>query len=642
MDVRWERREGPPGIMRRLPIGAEVQPDGGTHFRVWAPRRQSVALQWVRGHEEPCEPVPLTRDPVGYFSGWVDEVRAGDHYWFLLDGGSEKVPDPASRFQPEGPLGPSQIIDPRNYTWRDAGWPGVRLAGQILYELHVGTFTREGTWQAAEREIPELAAAGISVLEIMPIAEFSGRFSWGYDGVDLYAPSHVYGTPDDVRRFVDAAHSLGVAVVLDVVYNHLGPRGNVLKEYADDYFTDRYANDWGEAINFDGPESAPVREFFLNNVGYWIDEFHMDGLRIDATQDIHDASDSHILCEMTQHARRVAGERAVVMIAECEPQVADLLRPCRDGGFGFDGAWNDDFHHSASVAMRGHNEAYYSDFWGAPQELLSACKYGYLYQGQRSQWQRKPRGTPALDIPPWAFVTYLENHDQVANSLTGVRHHRAACPGRFRALSALQLLAPGTPLLFQGQEFGSTAPFLYFAEHPSDLAMQVTEGRREFLAQFPSLRSTEAWQYMLDPSDEKTFLQCKLDFTERERNESIYRMYRDLIRLRRSEPVLRPRDERWCDGAVLGRETFLLRYFGDSGAEDRLLVVNLGMDFVLNCFAEPLLAPPAGLAWCVRWTSEVPQYGGLGVPAILSETEWKFPGGSATWLFPKGGEECQA
>ena len=376
-----------PGVRRRLPIGAEPLGDGRTHLRVWAPAAQRVAA--IIGGGETM----LAAEDGGYFSGIVT-AGAGARYQFKFDDGEHAYPDPASRFQPAGPNGPSEIIDPRTFEWSDVSWRGVTLPGQVIYELHIGTFTREGTWAAAECELPELAHAGITVVEVMPIADFTGRFGWGYDGVDMFAPSRLYGRPDDLRRFVDRAHALGVAVILDVVYNHLGPVGNYLRSFSPAYFTDRYDNEWGDAINFDGPDAGPVREFFVTNAGYWIDEFHLDGLRLDATQQIFDRSTDHILAAVGKRVHEAARGRSTILVAENEPQDTRLVRPLDQGGFGLDALWNDDFHHSAMVALTGRAEAYYSETTGGPQELVSAAKYGHLFQGQYYAWQEMPRGTP--------------------------------------------------------------------------------------------------------------------------------------------------------------------------------------------------------------------------------------------------------
>jgi len=285
------------------------------------------------------------------------------------------------------------IIDPAQFSWHDANWNGVKIEGQVIYEMHIGTFAAEGTWNAAGQHLKILKDLGVTVLEIMPVHDFCGRYGWGYDGVDFFAPTRLYGSPDDFRAFVDTAHSLGLGVILDVVYNHAGPEGNYLKNFAPNYFTDRYSTDWGEAFNFDGSNAAPVRDFFISNAGYWIDEFHLDGLRLDATQNIYDASEVHILAEIAAQVRRAAGGRSTIVVAENEPEETRLVRSVESGGYGMDGMWNDDFHHSAMVALTGHNEAYYSDYRGTPQEFISAAKRGFLYQGQYYSWQRQRRGT---------------------------------------------------------------------------------------------------------------------------------------------------------------------------------------------------------------------------------------------------------
>jgi len=378
---------------RRLPIGAELVQRDVAHFRVWAPAATRVDLVFADGRIA----ASLVAEPGGYFSGAAD-AHPATRYGFRLDGSQKLYPDPASRFQPEGPHGLSEIVDPAAFAWTDQQWPGPSRRGQVVYELHVGTFTPEGTWEAASRELPELASLGITVIEVMPIAEFQGRFGWGYDGVDQFAPSHLYGPPDDLRRFIDRAHAAGIAVILDVVYNHLGPVGNYLGAFAPAYFTKRYENEWGDAINFDGPDAAPVREFFVVNAGYWIDEFHFDGLMLDATQQIFDASPRNVMAEIGQAVRQSARHRRTLIVAENEPQHTKLIRPESDGGLGLDALWNDDFHHSAMVALTGRSEAYYSDTYGHAQEFISAAKYGYLYQGQHYHWQRNTRGTPSLDV----------------------------------------------------------------------------------------------------------------------------------------------------------------------------------------------------------------------------------------------------
>ncbi len=615
-------------MSRRFPIGAEVRPEG-THFRVWAPRRARVAIVFEDGAA-----VELEREPSGYFSGLAPGIAAGALYRFRLDDG-DAFPDPASRFQPAGPHGPSQVIDPAAFRWTDADWRGLSIEGQVIYEMHLGTFTRAGTWEAARGELAELAAAGITAVEIMPVADFPGRFGWGYDGVGLFAPVALYGTPDDFRRFVDEAHRCGVGVLLDVVYNHVGPDGNYLKQYSEHYFTDRYKNEWGEAFNFDGPCSAPVREWVVTNAAYWAVEFHIDGLRLDATQQISDSSPRHILEELAAEMRTAAAAngRRVIVVAENEEEDSRLARPPAEGGCGLDGLWNDDFHHSAMVALTGHNEAYYSDYLGRPQEFISAVKYGFLFQGQRYIWQGKQRGAPAWGLRPAQFVNYLQNHDQVANSGRGERLDRLTAPGRLRAATALLLLGPWTPLLFQGQEFASSAPFLFFADHNDGLRELVREGRLQFLSQFRELAQPEMRAIMADPGDPATFERCKLDLSERETHAPIYRLHKDLLRLRREDPVFRAQRPGGVDGAVLGEEAFVLRYFG--GREgDRLLLVNLGRDLQLDPAPEPLLAPSEGRPWEIQWSSEAPCYGGCGTAPLDTTKGWQIPGHSAMVMRP--------
>jgi maltooligosyltrehalose trehalohydrolase len=575
----------------------------------------------------------------GYFSAHVPHAGDGTLYRYRLDGSDGPFPDPASRFQPDGPHGPSRVVDPGRFQWTDGSWRGTSIEGQVLYEMHIGTFTKEGTLASAARELPEFARAGITVLELMPLAEFPGRFGWGYDGVDLFAPTRLYGEPDDLRAFIDKAHRAGVAVILDVVYNHLGPDGNYLKQYTESYFTDRYHNDWGEAINFDGEDAGPVRELFIANAGYWIDEFHFDGLRLDATQSIHDASSDHVLAAITRRAREAARGRSIIIVAENEPQLSKLVRPPEAGGYGMDALWNDDLHHSAMVALTGKNEAYYTDYNGSPQEFISAVKWGYLFQGQRYKWQKQRRGTPSLDIKPASFVTFIQNHDQIANSARGLRAHALTSPGRYRAMTALLLLAPGTPMLFQGQEFASSSPFLYFADHKPELARLVAKGRGEFLEQFKSIAQAEVKACLSDPGDKTTFERSKLDLTEREQHAEAYALHKDLLELRRRDPTFRAQRPRGVDGAVLGPEAFVLRFFGDDSLGDRLLLVNFGPDLHLDPAPEPLLAPPEGALWAILWSSESPRYGGCGTPPLDTEDNWRLPGHAAVVMAPQPTKE---
>ena len=605
---------------RRRAIGAEPT-DGGVAFRVWAPRASRIAVTIDETDHA------LEAEGNGYFSGVVASAKAGTRYRFRVDRSSDTYPDPASRYQPEGPHGPSVVVDPSTYRWGDGAWKGRSISGSVITEIHVGTLTPEGTYAAAIERLDDIANVGINVIELMPVNEFAGRFGWGYDGVDLFAPTRLYGAPDDLRRFVDAAHQRGLAVILDVVYNHLGPDGCYLTRFATGYFTDRYNNEWGEAVNFDGESSAPVREFFVENAAYWIDEFHLDGLRVDATQAIHDRSERHILREINDASRRAAGDRKIILIAENEPQDNRLLRE-----HGFDAMWNDDWHHAASVALTGRAEAYYSDYRGKPQEFVSMARLGFLFQGQHYRWQQQPRGTLSVGLAAQAFVCYLQNHDQIANSMRGGRIHELAARGELHAMTALLLLAPQTPMLFQGQEFAASSPFLYFADHERDLAEKVAAGRREFLQQFDSIAASG--DELPLPHDPRVFERCKLDWTERAANEHVVALHRDLLTLRREDKAFASQSKASMEGAVLAERCFVLRWFL-GGSDDRLLVINLGAEFLLDPIAEPILAPPAGSKrWRTLWSSEAPKYGGQGAPEIETDPGWRIKGQSATVLRP--------
>lgn len=619
-------------MKRRLPVGAERVTPTEAHFRVWAPRARRVELVIEdQPGGTPARSVRLDPEPDGYFST-AAAATAGTLYRYRLDR-ELAYPDPVSRFQPAGPHGPSMVVDPDAFVWTDGAWPGVELTGQVLYEMHIGTFTAEGTWAAATRELGALARAGVTVVEVMPVADFPGRFGWGYDGVNLFAPTRLYGSPDDFRGFVDAAHAAGLGVILDVVYNHVGPDGNYLDRFSHDYFTDRHQTDWGPAINYDGERSSSVREFVVANAGYWIAEFHLDGLRLDATQHIYDDSAEHILSAIGRRVREAAGSRHTIVMAEDESQNARLVRPLEAGGYGLDAIWNDDFHHAVTVALTGRREGYYTDYRGTPQELISSVKHGFLYQGQRYAWQKKARGTPTVGLRPPAFTLYMENHDQVANSLRGRRAHAGASPGRHRALTALFLLAPGTPLLFQGQEFSASGPFLFFSDLNPELAPAIRRGRSEFMSQFVSLADPATRSWLPDPTDPATFARSKLDLSERDRHREAYALHCDLLTLRRSDPVFRAQGAGGIDGAVLGPRLLALRYFGSEG-DDRLLLVNLGLDTVLDSMPEPLVAPPSGRQWAFLWTSEAPVYGGGGVPPLSPHEPWRLAGESAVVLRP--------
>lgn len=604
-------------------LGATLQ-GGRCQFRVWAPAARQVMVE-LEG--TPARRLPLVRSADGYHAAEFEGLSPGQLYWYVLDG--ERLPDPCSRYQPQGPHGPSLIVDRNAYRWRDAQWKGIGMEGLVLYEMHVGTFTGEGTFTAAMRHLQHLRDLGVTAIELMPLAECPGRFNWGYDGVDWFAPSHHYGHYDDLKAFVDAAHENGLGVILDVVYNHFGPDGNYLRSFTPHYFGDR-ATEWGDAINLDGPDSAAVRELVIANACEWVREFHLDGLRLDATQAIFDRSERHVIAELTAAVRAAAGGRRVLLIAENEPEDATQLLPEQDGGHGIDAMWNDDFHHSAIVAATGRREAYFHDYFGTAQEFVSAAMRGFLYQGQYYPWQKQARGQP-LRGSSSQCVSYLENHDQVANSVSGARLHQLCSPGVLRALTATLLLGPQTPMLFMGQEFGSSAPFLFFADHQGELRGLVHKGRREFLSQFPGATSADGRAAIADPGDEATFLRCKLDWRACTPGNRVLRLHRDLLALRREDPVLHGQGRRGFAGAVLSEQAFLLRWFDDAQG-DRLLVVNLGRDIREQPLPEPLLAPPRGCSWVLRWSSDHVDYGGGGTVDPAPGNGWLIPGQSATLL----------
>ncbi|MCM0083250.1 malto-oligosyltrehalose trehalohydrolase [Geomonas sp. Red32] len=618
------------GTARRYPVGAEIVPEG-VSFRVWAPncrKVEAVILGEQENHPEMAA-VDLKPEKGGYFSGVTGQARSGSLYRYRLDGG-ESFPCPASRYQPEGPHGPSMVIDPSGFEWTDAKWKGIPLDGHVIYEIHTGTFTREGTWAAAMEQFPALLDLGVTLVEIMPVADFPGRFGWGYDGVNHFAPCRNYGAPEDLKRFVDRAHQVGLGVVLDVVYNHFGPEGNYLEKFSHDYYSPEESG-WGRAINFDENNCGPVREYFVANGAYWMNEYHFDGLRFDSTHSILDRSPRHILGDITDAARAAADKRKVLMFAENEPQDRRCLLPAGQGGFGMDAVWNDDFHHAAHVALTGYHDAYYMEYLGSPQELVSSIKWGYLYQGQRFYWQGKRRGSPTAGKGRNRFVHYIQNHDQIGNSAWGARIHTLTNPGALRAVATLLLLSPQTPLIFQGQEFSASNPFQYFADLSPEISEQVHIGRIEFLKQFTNIDNPHIIEAIDKPYDQSTFEQSRLDLSERARNVKVFALYRDLIRLRKSDTVFSEGYNAFIEGAVLGRAAFLLRY--QLKDEYRLLLFNLGRELHLAPAPEPMLAPPEGCRWEVLWTSERIEYGGSGTPAELdTDRFWIVQGNAAVVL----------
>jgi maltooligosyltrehalose trehalohydrolase len=615
--------------MRRLPIGAEVVA-GGADVRVWAPGHRTVTLV-IESERSPRE-IVLARGEGGYHAAVVPGLVAGARYRFRLDDEPALVADPASRYQPEGPFGPSQIVDPSQFAWSDAAWRGIAPERHVLYELHIATFTPEGTWRAAAEWLDYLAELGVTTLEVMPVADFAGRHGWGYDGVNLFAPCRSYGTPDDMRRFVDRAHGAGLAVILDVVYNHFGPAGNPLPAWSATYASERQ-NEWGVGYRFDGADSAAVREYAIANASYWIDEFHLDGLRLDATQAIHDSSPGHIVGAIARAARAAGRGRRIFVVGETEPQDARLLAP----PIALDALWNDDFHHTARVAATGLAEGYLRDYRGTAQELVSAVKHGFLYQGQLYPWQGKPRGGSTRGFARHRLVNFLENHDQIANLGFGERLGALTDAATLRALTAVLLLAPGLPMLFQGQEHAAREPWRFFVDHAPPLAAAVREGRARFVAQFARLATPEAQAALAaiaDPTAEATFLACVLDPRHRRLDDPHVALHRDLLRLRRDDPAFTDPRPDALDGAVLSDRAFVLRYQQPDPLRDRLVLVNLGATWIAASVAEPLIAPPTAAGWRLAWSSEDPRYGGHGTPPPVTGEGFAIPGHAALVLAP--------
>jgi maltooligosyltrehalose trehalohydrolase len=544
--------------------------------------------------------VALVPEGDGLFAGTVEGIGAGGRYVYRLDGGAER-PDPVSRWQPEGVHGSSAVVDPAAFHWTDGGWPGVALRDLCFYELHVGTFTAEGTFDAVIPHLAELRELGVTALELMPVAEFPGGRNWGYDGAHLFAPQSTYGGPDGLRRLVDAAHRIGLAVYLDVVYNHVGPEGNYLREYGP-YFTDRHRTPWGEAVNYDGEGSAGVRRHVVGNARYWIREYHLDGLRLDAVHAIVDDSPTHLLAEL---GAAVAAEgtslgREVHVAAESNRNDRRIVLPTRAGGYGLGSQWSDDFHHSLRVTLTGVRGGYYEDFQGGLDDLEVALRDAFVFQGRYSTYRRQVLGTPAADLPGEAFVIFVQNHDQIGNQAAGDRlMTQVGLPGVKLAAAAL-LCAPYLPLLFMGEEYGETAPFCFFTSFGDPALVEaVRAGRRQEFERF-------AWQGDIpDPHDPATFAAARLDRSRRTRppGSHVFAWYRALMALRRDHPALRhPERERTRVGRS-GRALTLHRW----GLGDAALVV-------LSVAAEPSqveLAVPDG-RWRLVLDSEAARFGGAG------------------------------
>lgn len=532
--------------MRRrhyMPFGAHVE-SGGVRFRLWAPDAGGVELCLQAPHGRRYE--PMRRDGEGWFELFAEEAYPGCRYLFRIDGGLE-VPDPASRFQPDDVHAASEVIDPHAFVWEDSDWRGRPWEETVLYELHVGTFTTAGRFAAIQRRLDHLVKLGVTAVELMPVADFPGRRGWGYDGVLPFAPDSAYGRPDDLKRLVQAAHARGLMVFLDVVYNHFGPDGNYLHAYAGSrFFTDRHHTPWGKAINFDGEDGRVVRDFFIHNALYWLEEYHIDGLRLDAVHAIRDDSAMHILEELARTVRaELPEERHVHLVLENDANAVRFLGRARDGAMLYDAQWSDDVHHVLHVAATGETGGYYEDYVPDLMPWLGrALTEGFAYQGEVSKHRGGvPRGERSGHLPASCFVSFLQNHDQVGNRALGERLHALADEAAVRAVTAVLLLAPMPPLLFMGQEWGSRQPFYYFCDFHDDLADAVREGRRKEFATFPEFREPEARERIPDPNAPETFTASMLDWEQagQENHRHWLELTRALLALRHGEIVPRLR-----------------------------------------------------------------------------------------------------
>ncbi len=586
-----------------MPFGAETR-EGGVRFRLWAPSHAEIGLE-LDGAEAP---VAMRRSEDGWHELVTPQARAGTRYRFVLPDGL-RVPDPASRFQPQDVHGPSEVVDPAAHVWTDVGWAGRPWEEAVVYELHIGAFTPEGTFRAAIGKLDHLVALGITAIEIMPIAEFPGARNWGYDGVLPYAPDASYGRPEDFKAFVQAAHERGLMVLLDVVYNHFGPEGNYLWAVARETFTERHHTPWGAAINFDGPGSQVVRDFFVHNALYWIEEFHLDGLRLDAVHAILDDSPRHLLQELAERIRTAVPDRPIHLILENEDNHAFRLR--RDAQalpMQHTAQWNDDVHHVLHVAATGESSGYYADYKGDTRKLARALAEGFAFQGEEMPYRGHARGEPSADLPPTAFVAFIQNHDQVGNRAFGDRLNATAPPEAMRAIAATYLLLPQIPMLFMGEEWLAAQPFPFFCDFGPELADAVRDGRRAEFARFPEFADPAQRERIPDPLSPATFNAAKLrwDDTTREPHAEWLAWYRRILAVRHAEIVPRLAGiRRGGKYEVLGEGAVGIRW--DMPRAVLHLVANL------SSHAQPLALPRGrmiwregepGAAWFLCWTIE--------------------------------------
>jgi len=587
-----------------LRFGASVRSGYSVEFRVWAPNLTNLAVRVMGGNEgEPSRTIPMRQSSDSEFVATVPQVGAGADYVYVLDGERER-PDPVSRWQPGGVHAPSRVVDPASFRWSDQGWSGIPLRDFIIYELHTGTFTREGTFESMIPRLPYLRDLGITAIEIMPVAEVPGNRNWGYDGASLYAPQSSYGGPTGLKKLVDACHQHGLAVVLDVVYNHLGPEGNYLPEFAP-CFTDTHHTPWGKAINFDGPESDGVRRFIIDNALYWLTEYHVDALRLDAIHGIYDFGARHILDELSQafqdQARRL--QRQAWLIAESDLEDVRIINPRAKGGYAFDAQWHDDFHHALYALLTGQREGFLMDF-GAVANLSKSVTEGFVFDWKYSHYRRRHYGSSSKNRPGEQFVGFIQNHDQVANTSRGKRLSSLVSSGQQKLAAVLTLSSPFLPLLFMGEEYGETAPFLYFTSFDDPgLAAAVTAGRKK------ELGSHYSESEFADPQAPGTFEHCKLDWskTEVSPHAEILRLYRDLISLRRRHLSLANCRKELTEIQFNEQRKWLLMKRSDPSGSGALLVFNFSSE------AQSIPVLDSDHSWRLAlWTGDAIYGGGSG------------------------------
>ncbi|HEY2138559.1 MAG TPA: malto-oligosyltrehalose trehalohydrolase [Chthoniobacterales bacterium] len=577
----------------------------GVHYRTRSKHARVEVMIFGAGGEV-VRTLTLEKEPGGYFSGVDEAGAAGDLYKYRFDG-ADAWPDPASCYQPHGVHGPSAVVDSGSYNWTDANWSPPAFSDLVIYELHVGTFTKDGTFRSVITQLPHLVALGITAIELMPVADFPGERNWGYDGVMLYAPSRAYGKPDDLRALVDAAHGHGIAVILDVVYNHLGPDGNYLSLYDESYYAEpRRETPWGAALDYAAPA---VRAFFVENALYWMREFHVDGFRLDATHAITDNSERHLLAEIAEAVQAEGG----FVIAEDERNEAKIMLPRGEGGWGFDGVWADDFHHILHRILTEENEGYYGNFEGSGNELAQTLMHGWLYRGQVQATNLRRRGTDPGRLAPEQFIFCISNHDQVGNRAFGDRLSEQISAATYRAASALLCLVPQTPMLFMGQEWAASTPFQFFTDHNGELGRAITKGRRHEFRNFAAFRDPALLEKIPDPQSPETFLNSKLDWTELEKPAAaeMLLLYSESLRLRRSLAVYRNRDRDSYRVLDLGEGTVAI-LFGGEGDVRVAIVTNLVGGHPMPNMDDERIAPGHGRDWRPLLSSNEVRFGGDG------------------------------